>query len=230
MPVRGNYQKLSNQIREHVITAIVDENKTHSEVAIILGVSRTTISTIISVFRKQNQIHCLPTKSNWKKKLTRGQEKVVVNMVKEQNDIALKTIQQRMISCNDMFFNIHYINLTTINRVLKRNKISMKNLDIIPISRNTPSTIEKRYKYVRECIQNNGECTIFLDEAGFNLHFQRHRGRNIIWHSFFTSITWREHLSDDSTVQQWFVAPSCPTWRLQCPKTYRILRWTKHHC
>ena len=62
MPARGNYWKLSNQIRERVITAIVYENKTHSEVASILGVSRTTISSIISVFRKQNRMHCLPTK------------------------------------------------------------------------------------------------------------------------------------------------------------------------
>jgi len=106
MPARGNYRKLSNQIRERVITAIVDENKTHSEVASILGVSRTTISSIISVFRKQNRMHCLPTKSNRKKMLTRGQEKAVVNMVKLQNDITLKTIQQKIISCNDTFFNI----------------------------------------------------------------------------------------------------------------------------
>ena len=45
----------------------------------------------------------------------------------------------------------------------------MNNLDLIPIARNTSSTIEKRYEYVRECIQNNGENTIFLDKAGFHL-------------------------------------------------------------
>jgi len=28
MPARGNYRKLSNQIRERMITAIVEENKT----------------------------------------------------------------------------------------------------------------------------------------------------------------------------------------------------------
>ena len=66
-------------------------------------------------------MHCLPTKSNQKKKLTQGQEKAVVNMVEEQNDITLKTMQQR-ISCNNMFFNIHSINLTTINQVLKGTK------------------------------------------------------------------------------------------------------------
>jgi len=56
----------------------------------------------------------------------------------------------------------------------------MKNFDLIPMARNTPSAIEKRYEYVRECIRNNGQNTIFLDEAGFNFHLQRHRGRNII--------------------------------------------------
>ena len=161
MPAHGNYQKLSNETRGRVIAAIVDQNKTYMEVASILGISRTTISSIISVFRVYAK------KSNCKRMLTRGQEKAIVNMVKVQNDIALKTIQQRIISCTDTFFNIQSINLTTINRILKRSKISLKNLDIIPIARNTPSTIERRYEYVRQCIRNTGENTIFLYDTGF---------------------------------------------------------------
>jgi len=48
----------------------------------------------------------------------------------------------------------------------------MKNLDIIPVGRNTSSTIDSRYEYVRQSIRDSSERTIFLDEAGFNLHLR----------------------------------------------------------
>jgi len=56
----------------------------------------------------------------------------------------------------------------------------MKSLDMIPVGRNTPSTIEQRYEYVRKSIRASSQPVIFLDEAGFNLHLCQHRGRNVI--------------------------------------------------
>jgi len=130
----------------------------------------------------------LPSKANKTKLFTRQQAKVVVDIVKRQNDITLKQIQQQIIDDNTIFSNIDTVNISTIHHTLQRNNISMKNLDMIPVRRNTPSTIEQRYEYVRQSIRASSESVIFLDEAGFNLHLCRHRGYNVIGRTATTSL------------------------------------------
>jgi len=121
-------------------------------------------------------IHSQTSLTKVRKLLTRQQSKAVVSIVKEQNDITLKQIQQQIIVNNKIFSSINSINISTIHRTLKRNNVTLKTLDITPVGRNTPSTIEKRYKYVRESIRASSERTIFLEEAGFNLHLCRYCG------------------------------------------------------
>ena len=159
-----------------------------TEVATYFGIPRTSVTSIIDTFRKHNRIYPLPTKPNRRKLLSKQQAKAVVNIVKAQNDITLKQIQQQIIDDSNIFSNINSIDRSTIHRTLKRNNVSMKNLDIIPLGRNTPTTIENRYEYVRQSIRNSNERTIFLDEAGFNLHLRRHRGRNVIGKRATTSL------------------------------------------
>ena len=166
-------------MRQRIIELVANEDKTQTEVANYLGIPRTTVTSIIETFRKHNRMFPLPSKANKRKLFTRQQAKAVVDIVKRQNDITLKQIQQQIIDDNTIFSNTDTINISTIHRTLQRNNISMKNLDMIPVGRNTLSKIEQRYEYVRQSIRASSEPVIFLD-AGFNLHLRRHRGRNVI--------------------------------------------------
>ena len=175
-----SYNRIDDATRQRIIELVANKGKQHKEVAAIFGLPRTTVTSIVSTFRKQNRMNAVPRKGHKKRLLTRRQEKAVVHIVKQQNDITLQDIQQTVESDTNTFSNISSISLATIYRILKRNKITMKNLDFVPVSRNTPDTIEKRYTYVREMIRSSGQNFIYLDESGFNLHIRRRRGRNTI--------------------------------------------------
>jgi len=54
-------------------------------------------------------MYSLPTKPNKMKLLSKQQAKAVVNIVKAQNDITLKQIQQQIIDNNNIFSNISSI-------------------------------------------------------------------------------------------------------------------------
>ena len=140
--------------------------QTQTEVATYFGIPRTTVTSIIDTFRKHNRIYPLPTKPNRRKLLSKQQARAVVNIVKAQNDITVKQIQQQIIDDSNIFSNINSIDISTIHRTLKRNNISIKNLDIIPVGRNTPTAIENRYEYVQQSIRNSNEHAIFSMKLG----------------------------------------------------------------
>ncbi|XP_039666173.1 uncharacterized protein LOC120564968 [Perca fluviatilis] len=112
------------------------------------------------------------------------QETIIVNMVLQNNLIHLREIQQQVEEDNMNFEGINSVSLSTIDRVLKRNMISLKKAYRVPFERNSERLKELRYQYVQRMFQLDSmerphEC-IFLDEAGFNLTERRRRGRNII--------------------------------------------------
>ena len=72
-----------------------------------------------------------------------------MNMVLENNVIRLKEIQQRITEDHDAFQNIESVNLTTIDRVLKRHRIKMKQVTKVPYERNSERVKEMRFRYVQ---------------------------------------------------------------------------------
>jgi len=62
IPARGSYQKLSISMWQRIISLIVEQDKTQTEVAFYFGISRSTITSIIDTFRKCNRMYPLPTK------------------------------------------------------------------------------------------------------------------------------------------------------------------------
>ncbi|XDV52533.1 hypothetical protein PO909_021253 [Leuciscus waleckii] len=89
-------------------------------------------------------------------------------MVRANNAMRLREIQRTIIEDNDVFENIHTVSISTIDRVLHRHQMSMKQLYRVPFQRNEDRVKELRFVYV--------------DEAGFNLTKCRRRGWNIIGH------------------------------------------------
>ena len=77
------------------------------------------------------------------------QETIIVNMVLQNNLIRLREIQQRVEEDNVNFEGINSVSLSTIDRVLKRNLISLKQAYRVPFERNSERVKELRYQYVQ---------------------------------------------------------------------------------
>ncbi|XP_060756584.1 uncharacterized protein LOC132867621 [Neoarius graeffei] len=116
--------------------------------------------------------------------LTDPQEQAICNMVIQNNAITLTQIRNAVLEDQAIFHNINSISVSTIDRVLKRNRMTMKQIYRVPFDRNTERVKELRYQYVQRIMALEGIETphllVFVDEAGFNLAKCRRRGRNII--------------------------------------------------
>ncbi len=77
------------------------------------------------------------------------QETIIVNMVLQNNLICLREIQQRVEEDNVNFEGINSVSLSTIDGVLKRNLISLKQAYRVPFERNSERVKELRYQYVQ---------------------------------------------------------------------------------
>ncbi|XP_060760641.1 uncharacterized protein LOC132870787 [Neoarius graeffei] len=148
------------------------------------NVPRSTVSSIIQTFRRENRIGRQPHAGGRRKLLTDRQEQEICNMVIANNAITLTQIRDAVLQNNGVFQNINSISISTIDRVLKKNLITMKQIYRVPFDRNTARVKELRYQYVQRILALEGSETphilVFVDEAGFNLAKGHRRGRNII--------------------------------------------------
>ncbi|XP_016313101.1 uncharacterized protein LOC107666353 [Sinocyclocheilus anshuiensis] len=107
-------------------------------------------------------------------------------MVIANNSIRLREIQSAIINDNNVFANINSVSISTIDRVLKRHQMTMKQLYKVPFERNSERVKELRYQYVQRMMElevhETTHILVFVDEAGFNLSKGRRRGRNLIGH------------------------------------------------
>ncbi|XP_062322158.1 uncharacterized protein LOC134023813 [Osmerus eperlanus] len=84
-----------------------------------------------------------------------------------------------------MFRNINNVSVPTIDRILRKNHMAMKQLYTVPFQRNSDVVKEARCQYVERKMELEAEGAhvfIYVDEAGFNLCKVRRRGRNLIGH------------------------------------------------
>ena len=110
-----------------------------ADVAKLLEINQHTVSGIGKTFRKTSKIGAIH-KGNKPRKLTTQQERAVINMVQEQNDITLVKIRTKIADDSIIFATIH-IALSTIHNLLKKYNVTMKNLYQVPVAQNTPETI-----------------------------------------------------------------------------------------
>ncbi|XP_038138342.1 uncharacterized protein LOC119781817 [Cyprinodon tularosa] len=112
-------------------------------------------------------------------------------MVCENNLIRLREIRDKDIDDNVNFEGIDDVSLATIDRVLLSQKMRMKQVYRVPFERNSARQ-DLRYEYVQRILQFDAMARpheyLFLDEAGFNLHKRRQRGRNIIGQRAITEV------------------------------------------
>lgn len=77
------------------------------------------------------------------------QEALIVDMVRQNNAIRLREIQQRVVEDNVNFEGINSVSLSTIARVLHCNRVRMKQVYRVPFERNSERVKDLRYQYVQ---------------------------------------------------------------------------------
>lgn len=85
---------------------------------------------------------------------TQEQEAVIVGMVLQDNAIRLREIQERVIQDNTHFQGIDSVSISTIDRVLHRNRMRMKQVYRVPFERNSPRLKELRAQYVQVSVHS----------------------------------------------------------------------------
>jgi len=80
---------------------------------------------------------------------TTEQEEAICTVVVENNAIRLRGIKSAIIEDNNIFENIQTVSISTIDRVLKRHQMNMKQLYTVPFERNGERVKELRYQYVQ---------------------------------------------------------------------------------
>ncbi|KAJ8413889.1 hypothetical protein AAFF_G00064870 [Aldrovandia affinis] len=105
-------------------------------------------------------------------------------MERANNAIRLWKIQGAVIEDEDIVQNIDSVSLSTVDSVLKRNQVHLKQLYKVLFDRNGMGVKELRYQYVQIVMELEANKTprvfVYVDEAGFNLAKVRKRDRNII--------------------------------------------------
>ncbi|KAI2667124.1 Insertion element IS630 uncharacterized 39 kDa protein [Labeo rohita] len=177
--------KFQNEIRATIIDHVINHGLSFREAGQRVQpiLSRSTVASIVRLFRNENRIHTLPHTGGRGKIFGIEQESAIVDMVVANNAIRLREIQAAVIADQGVFRNIKSVSLATIDRVLKLNHVRMKQLYRVPFQRNSDIVKEARFQYVQRIMEFEAEGAhhkfIFVDEAGFNLCKVRRRRRNI---------------------------------------------------
>ncbi len=97
-------------------------------------------------------------------------KQLVAEMVNAQNEMTEREIVQEL--------GILQVptSQSTVSRIMKKTSYSRKRLSLVPVERNTPTIINIRRIYANAIALVPDENIIFLDEAGFSRHTQRHYG------------------------------------------------------
>nr|XP_023675344.1 uncharacterized protein LOC111847946 [Paramormyrops kingsleyae] len=180
------HRHVPDEIRATRVDHVINHGLTMAEAGrrVQPNVGRTTVSSIIQTFRRENRTARQPRRGGRGPLLTPQQEERICAMVAANNALRLREIQRTVVEDDTIFGNIQSISISTIDRVLRRNEMSMKQLYKVPFERNSDRVKELRHQYVQHILELEAReplhTFVYLDEAGFNLAKGRRRGRNHI--------------------------------------------------
>lgn len=70
-------------------------------------------------------------------------------MVLQNNAITLRQLRRNIIENNDVFQNVPSVSISTVDRVLRKHQLRMKQIYRVPFSRNSDRVKELRHNYVQ---------------------------------------------------------------------------------
>nr|XP_020474740.1 uncharacterized protein LOC109971067 [Monopterus albus] len=130
---------ITDEMRATVIDHVIVHGMTMAEAGLRVrpNLSRFTVATIIRAFRQHNRVERMPHRGGRVAIFTAAQETRIVDMVRENNLIRLREIRDKVIADNVNFESIDDVSLATIDRVLRCQKMRMKQVYRVPFERNS---------------------------------------------------------------------------------------------
>ncbi|XP_035517555.1 receptor-type tyrosine-protein phosphatase gamma-like [Morone saxatilis] len=146
------HHAVPDEIRATLIDHVINHRLTMAEAGrrVQPNVPRSTVSSIIQTFRRENRIGRQPRTGGRRKLLNDQQEQDICNMVMANNAITLRQIRTAIIEDNAIFQNVNSISISTIDWILKKHQMTMKQLYRVPFERNSDRVKELRQPYVAD--------------------------------------------------------------------------------
>ncbi|XP_034082074.1 FMRFamide-related neuropeptides-like [Gymnodraco acuticeps] len=145
---------VSDNTRATIVDHVINHGMSLSEAGqrVQPNIRRSTVASIIRIFRHENRTERAPRSGGRGKAFTPEQESAIVDMVVANNEIRLREIQARIIADQDVFSNIPSISVATIDWVLKRHHLRMKQIYKVPFERNSDRVKELTSITVMACL------------------------------------------------------------------------------
>ena len=169
---------LSNEDRIRIIQAYLN-GSSPTEISAILGFKRTTILSIITKYRKNEEIERKQRGGVRRKSLTEEDKNFIMNLIDNDCGITLRRLKERCESERGVL-----VSQSTLKRCIDSFHYTMKRVHIIPERRNSACVIETRAQYANDFVQIlsvlDDSKLFFIDEIGFNVSMRTRRGRSLV--------------------------------------------------
>ena len=172
---RGQYRRiaLTDKLR---LTAAFDRGDDHLALAQALGIKRTTAASIVAKHARGEPME-QPRGGRREQRVLVTPEVLVtlIDIVEESPGFTLRQIGSHLFQRSGV-----QLSTSTISRALDAQLIRIKKLETAPVERNIPRIKVERQVYAEWLLGVDAgarENLLYLDEAGFNLHTVRTRGR-----------------------------------------------------
>ncbi|XP_069969713.1 uncharacterized protein [Penaeus vannamei] len=108
-------RSLSIAEREMIISLFFNENRTIREVADFMHLAKSTVSSVVQVFKKEHRIQ-RKTSTGRKKKLSDEHEHMIMDILSQKEDITIEETRNRFLSLNP---DVPNISKSTIYRIME---------------------------------------------------------------------------------------------------------------
>lgn len=177
--MKAKRARVDDRDRMRLVELVFDQGFEPKRAAATLGIKLRTAYGVLQVFEKEKRVKAKKKGGRVSVFSEPFKDNVVDFFTKIHPDGTLRECQA-YIEANPHKFGVRVPSQTTINRICKERRISMKIVSIVPKSRNNPKTIELRFEYVCElqrALDRELEL-IYIDEMGCNLHTRRRFARS----------------------------------------------------
>lgn len=169
------YQQISKVDKQRIVDAH-NNDEDYVETARLLGIKRTTAWAIIRRFLQTGLV--VRPRGGFRQETNKVDDEMrnaLVAIVEEHSAFTLSQIK------NELQVRLPAkpaISIASVRKILDGQLMRMKKLEDAPIERNSEATKQARQRYAQWMMQEGmNQHLVFVDEAGFNLHTRRTRGR-----------------------------------------------------
>lgn len=171
----GRYTR--NEDRQRLVEAVVNQGMTIKQAAALFKIKYSTAHLIYNTWSKEARFD-RKQKPGAAIKFGAQFQETILRLLQENPALTLKQCQNYFRERPDEFAN-KVPSIGTINNVLVKNNITLKDLRKVPKGRNTPETIRIRKLYALRWLEIEGSTHfVYLDEFGSNINLRRGKGRS----------------------------------------------------